>query len=92
MQRHTHSHRIHEHLVNLNIFVLLCHFVEDFVPENHAVSLRIALGHHGQLLAWSRPCCLKRISHYSLDADAREDAHFGGDCVRTVFMRRTALA
>ena len=56
------------------------------------MSLGIALGHHGQLLAWSRPCCLKRISHDSLDADARKDAHFGGNGMGTFLMGGAALA
>jgi len=48
-----------------------------FIPQHHAVTLRVALGDRGQFLARPRACLLERRSNDPLAAAAREQPRSG---------------
>lgn len=73
LQHHSGSHSVHQHLIDLDLRKLPSDLNSDFIPEHHAIALRITLRHHGQVLARSFGSSLKRKPHNTLNSMAREN-------------------
>ena len=79
VRHHAHRHGVHEHLLPLDFLKLWLgsHERGDFVPEHHPVAHAVALGHDDEVFARPGERGAEREAHDALDADAREDGHFG---------------
>ena len=84
LQGHAHGHGVDEHLVPGHVGIVLRHFGGDLVPHDHAVPLRVRLGHDGEKLARPRARHLERKPHDARDAGAGEDRDLGRDLLRAV--------
>jgi hypothetical protein len=76
LQHHPTRHGVDEHLLDGDISEFLGDLGGDFVPEHHAVSLGVALGHDGEMLARTLLGNLEREADDALDGVAGEDRHF----------------
>ena len=54
------------------------------------MTLRVGLGHHGQLLALARASELKRVANDSRDPDSRHHRDIGGHFYRVTLVRASA--
>ena len=68
---------VDQFLVPLHVGKLGGDLAGDLVPHHHRVALRIALGHHGQLLARPRLRQLEGEAQHALDAGTGHDRHVG---------------
>ena len=82
LEHHARGHRVDQHAVGLHVGIVLRHFVEDLVPQHHAVALRVRLGDQRQVLARALARQLEREAVDALDAGAREHGSLGGDLLR----------
>jgi len=78
-QRHHRGHRIDQDALRIHPRIVSCHFVEDFVPQHHAVALGIGLGHQRQVPARSLCRQLESVAVDAFHAAAGEHRSLGGD-------------
>ena len=92
LQHHSTRHGVDKHFVSRDIREVFRNGRGDLVPENHAVSLSIALGHYRQELAWTFLGRLKSEPHDALHAVAREDGYLSGHLPGLAAVRSPSLA
>ena len=90
-QHHPGRHGVHQHLVGPDVRVPGRQLREDAVPEPHAVPLRVALRHEGEVLPGPLGGGLEREPHHALDGRVREDRYLGRGRVGRVRVRDPAL-
>ncbi|MNC47240.1 hypothetical protein D3C75_962910 [compost metagenome] len=81
-EHHARSHRIDQFLVDPDVREILGHFVENLVPQHHAMTLGVGLGDHGQVLART---ALRQLESEAMDAfhpGTGEHRDLGGDFFR----------
>lgn len=86
------SYSINKHLVNFDIREILSDLGGYLVPEDHAVPLRVALGHDGELLPGSATSRLECESHNALHSMSSKDGYLCGDRPRVTCMACTSVA
>lgn len=78
---HSHCHSINQYPVTGDLRVFRKQSVENLIPENHAVTLRITLRNHGETLAGPRTGCFECEAHGPLNARLSVDCNVSGDRV-----------
>src|SRR4051812_27548149 len=92
LEHHPRGHRIHEDAIRLHVRVFRGDFVKDFIPQHHAVALRVRLGDERQVLA--RPFA-RQLEGEAVDpfhAGTREHGNFGGNFIFEPGMNSSARA
>jgi hypothetical protein len=91
LQHHATSHGIHQHKFHGYIGEFLAQVPGDFIPQNHAITLRIALSDNYKMLPWSLLCGFKSETHDPFNSMTRKDGHFSSSFPWHTTMRSTAL-
>ena len=91
-QRHSHRHRIDQHLVPCDIRKLGSDLGSDLVPHHHAMALGVGFCNDCQQLTRPRLRQAERVAHNAADADTGEDRGFGGDLFRQATMGAATMA
>ena len=85
-----HHRAIDEQRFGLNLRVILRHRRKNFVPQNHAVALRVALRNGGDSLTRTCDGLLKRGADDSLATAPREDGSLNSNVVVRALIDATA--
>ncbi|MOA54418.1 hypothetical protein D3C78_1780280 [compost metagenome] len=82
LEYHARSHRVDQFLVDLHVREVLGDFIEDLVPQHHAMPLGVGLGDHGQVLTRTAPRQFESEAMDALHPGTGEYRDLGGDFFR----------
>ncbi|MNO76267.1 hypothetical protein D3C76_673380 [compost metagenome] len=92
LEHHACGHGVDQFLVDLHVREVLGDFVENLVPQHHAMTLGVGLGDHGQVFTRAALCQFEGKAVNALHPGTGKYRHFGGDFFRQPPVYSTAVA
>ncbi|MNQ98476.1 hypothetical protein D3C85_1141690 [compost metagenome] len=92
LEHHAGGHGVYQLLVDFHVREVLRHFVENLVPQHHAMALGIGFGDHGQVLAWPGTRQLEGKAMDSLDTGTGKHRNLGSHLFRQAPMHPATVA
>ena len=89
---HVGCHCINQNALRFDVGIVFRHFIKNFIPHHHAVTLCVGFGDQRQMLAWTLAREFKGKFVDARHTHAGEDRCFRGDLFGQAAMRATTTA